>query len=249
MTPASRDLGPRPQPVRRDTSNGRMYVVVVGINCYRAWPKLDRAVSDARGARNAFVARGFTELRPPLLDEAATGAALHRLVTDELRVLDSDDSLVVFFAGHGHTVTRTYPDETIDKRGYLIPVDAEPPGACGGWVNLETWLHEIAHLPAKHILVVIDACHSGIALNPVIRWRGEDVRTSEPFAELRARRSRRIITSALDDQLAMDGGPLTGHSLFTGCLIEALTGGLREKTQPGAATGSAIALYVQDRVI
>jgi hypothetical protein len=72
-----------------------------------------------------------------------------------------------------------------------------------------------------------------------------------PFAALQVRQSRLIITSALDDELALDSGPVDGHSLFTGCLIEGLTGGL-----PGdvvwngrpVITGSQIAQYVRQRV-
>lgn len=249
-SPGVRDVAGGEEPVVCETSRGNMYVTVVGIDRYRAWSSLQRAVSDARGARDAFVKLGFKEFRPALFDDAATGAALQRLVTDELRALGNEDSLVVFFAGHGHTVTTPYPDHTVSKRGYLVPVDAEPPGttSVGTLVSLDNWLHDLAHLPPKHILVVIDACHSGIALNPVIRWRGEDIRTSEPLARLRARRSRRIITSALDNELAMDGGPIEGHSLFTGCLIEALTGGLQAKTGQRTVTGSEIALHVQRRV-
>ncbi len=226
-----------------------MYVVVIGIDRYRAWNPLSNAAHDARGAQHAFEQLGFLAARPPLLDEAATGAALQSLVTDELRALGTDDSLVVFFAGHGHTVTTTYPDGVLAKIGYLIPVDGAPPGGgTGSWVTLHSWLSELARLLPRHILVILDACHSGIALDPVIRWRGEDLRLTEPLETLRARRSRRIITSALDQQLAMDSGPVAGHSLFTGCLIEALTGGLRAKTGQPMATGSEIALHVQHRV-
>ena len=239
-------LDPHPA---RNTSTGGMYVAVIGIDRYRAWGKLQHAVSDARGARDTFLKLGFQEFRPALFDDAATGSALYRLATDELRTLHHDDSLVIFFAGHGHTVTTTYGDGTIAKRGYLIPADAESPGPnIGTWINLEVWLHEIAHLPPRHILVVIDACHSGIALHQVVRWRGEDVRRSEPLAALGARRSRRIITSALDDERAMDSGPIAGHSLFTGCLIEALTGGLQARTGQATTTGSELALHVQRRV-
>jgi nucleoside phosphorylase len=51
----------------------------------------------------------------------------------------------------------------------------------------------------------------------------------------------------LDDQLALDNGPLPGHSLFTGCLIEALTGGLASSKHE-SITGSELGLYVQNRV-
>jgi len=83
----------------------------------------------------------------------------------------------------------------------------------------------------------------------VVTWRGfgGDGPDAEPLAQLRARQSRRVITSALEDQRALDNGPVPGHSLFTGCLIEGLTGGL---TQGGKreVTGSELGQYLQRRV-
>jgi hypothetical protein len=46
----------------------------------------------------------------------------------------------------------------------------------------------------------------------------------------------------------MDGGPVPGHSLFTGCIIEALTGGIAADASQGLVTGSEIGQYVQRRV-
>jgi hypothetical protein len=45
----------------------------------------------------------------------------------------------------------------------------------------------------------------------------------------------------------MDGGPYPGHSLFTGCLIEALTHGLRQG-ENRVTTGSELGVYLQRRV-
>lgn len=220
--------------------------MAIGIDCYQSWRQLHNAVSDARGTARAFEQLGFEQVRAPLLDQAATRDALQRLVTDDLRTLDPNDSLVVFFAGHGHTVTTSFPDETFVKTGYLIPVGAER-NSSATWLKLDSWLSDVARLPPRHILVILDACHSGIALAPVVRYRGGDVTLTSSMETLRARRSRRVITSALDDQLALDSGPLHGHSLFTGCLIQALTGGLPTEHR-GFVTGSDIGLHVRRRV-
>ena len=204
-------------------------------------------MADARGVLAAFEKLGFERVAEPLFDDQATSRALHHLVTDGLRRLDPNDSLVLFFAGHGHTITTTFADGTTAKQGYLIPVDAEDPGGgIGTWLDLESWLRRVAHLPPKHILVVLDACHSGIALN-VTRWRDAGTLPEEAFEQLRARRSRRVMTSALDDERAMDSGPRHDHSLFTGCLLEALDDGL---TRAGRrrATGSDLFSYVRHRV-
>jgi len=229
---------------------GRAYIAVIGIDQYSTWNRLYNAVSDARGALRLFAGFGFELIGPPLLDDDATGDALRRLVVDDLSGLGNDDSLVLFFAGHGHTVTRSYGGTSV-RDGYVIPVDGESPGGrAHTWLRLESWLTEITRIPAKHILVILDACHSGLALGPILQWRsrGMEHARKEPLEQLRARRSRRIITSALDDQLAMDGGPVPGHSLFTGCLVEAMTGGLVASTGHQIVTGSEIGHYVQRRV-
>lgn len=235
----------------RDTHGGQTCIVVIGIDRYRTWSRLHNAVSDANGVLQVFSRLGFEHVGQPLFDEMATGDALRRLVTDDLTALGDNDSLVLFFAGHGHTLVRNYYGDAIVKDGYIIPVDGDRPGGrASTWLRLESWLSEVTRIPAKHILVLLDACHSGLALGPVIQWRSRGVEAGprEAFEQLRARRSRRIITSALDDQLAMDSGPVPGHSLFTGCLIEGLTSGLLAKTGRSTVTGSEIAQYVQRRV-
>jgi hypothetical protein len=220
---------------------------VIGIDQYVAWPRLSNAVSDAAGAARLFTQLGFVEVTVPLLDGAATGEAMRCLVTDDLAQLAPDDSLVLFFAGHGHTHTAHFGDVSV-KTGYVIPVDA---GHSGGrvatWLRLDSWLSDIARLPPRHILVIIDACHSGVALGALVKWRDAVPAPASALDDLQARRSRRIITSALDDQRAMDSGPYPGHSLFTGCLIEGLSGGLSECGRH-VATGSEIGLYLQRRV-
>jgi len=191
---------------------------------------------------------GFVEVTEPLLDGAATSEAMHRLVTTDLAHLAPDDSLVLFFAGHGHTCTTHFDDVSV-KTGYVVPADAALPGehVAATWLRLDSWLSDIARLPPRHILVVIDACHSGVALSGLHKWRDEVGRSTRDLNALQTRRSRRIITSALDDQRAMDGGPYPGHSLFTGCLLEGLSGGLAEDGQR-VATGTEIGQYIQKRV-
>lgn len=223
-------------------------IAVIGIDRYAEWPRLANAVSDARAAARLFTGLGFEQVTAPLLDDAATGEALRHLVTDELAQLSPDDNLVVFFAGHGHTHTADFGDTAV-KTGCLIPVDGALPRGhvSASWLRIDVWLSDIARLPPRHILVLVDACHSGVALGALHKWRDEGPEPSTELAALQARRSRRVITSALDDQRAMDGGPYPGHSLFTGCLIEAFSGGLAEGGRR-AATGRELGLYLQKRV-
>lgn len=230
--------------VGRPAGQGRNLIVVIGINRYQRWQPLSNAVNDACGAAALFEKLGFAQAAPALIDDTATGRAIQSLVIDDLTTLRADDSLVLFYAGHGGN-RKHYVGGREVTTGYLIPVDAED--RVSTWVDLEGWLRAVALLPAKHILVILDACHSGIALDPVIKWRDGESWRRESLSTLQARQSRRIITSALGEQRAMDSGPYEGHSLFTGCLIEALTCGLRRSDEP-VTTGSELGLYVQRRV-
>ncbi|HEX3475909.1 MAG TPA: caspase family protein [Kofleriaceae bacterium] len=222
-------------------------VATVGVDRYHRWPRLRNAVNDAAVASDVFRRLGFEQAVPPLLDGAATADALQSLVHDDLSRLDADDSLVVFFAGHGHSMTRTFGDGTRVQTGYLVPVDGERDRP-SGWLELDSWLSDVARLPPKHILVILDACHSGVALGSAMRGRERLVSASnrDALAVLSQRRSRRVITSALADQHASEVGPVAGLSLFTGCLIEGLEGGI--SSHGGLVTGSELGQYLQRRV-
>lgn len=243
--------------IRRDISSrstsgdpagsGRNVIAAIGIDRYQRWPLLANAVHDATVMLEVFRRLGFQQVTPPLLNEAATGKAIQSLVTDDLVVLGSDDSLVLFYAGHGGTRSHHFGDEII-RTGYLIPADAEAsPDKVATWLELDAWLRMVSLLPPRHILVVLDACHSGIALSRVTRWRNRGVGRAEPLSDLRRRRSRRIMTSALGEQVVLDNGPHHGHSLFTGCLLEALTYGTGGG-QDRVITGSELWLHVRRRI-
>ena len=231
----------------RSVRHGKSYVVAIGIDRYQAWGRLHNAVQDARGVAQAFERLGFESRMSPLLDQQATADALRRLVADDLRTLQQDDSLVLFFAGHGHN-TVIEAGGARETTGYLIPCDGDQPGGrTSSWLRIDVWLNEVAKLPPRHILVILDACHSGLALPPVARFRGSSRHLPEQVERLRARRSRRVITSAHDDEQALDSGPVAGHSLFTGYLIKALAGEMEGIT--GFATGTEIGAYVQGKVM
>lgn len=224
-------------------------MVAIGIDRYTSWPALGNAASDARGATAAFQRHGFElALRAdgsqitPLLDEAATHDAIRSLIARDLKRLTEDDRLVVFFAGHGTTITRALSGHAA-KVGYLIPVDAGDHASHEhNWIHLDTLLGEIAWLKPRHILVILDACYTGAVLDAIrsfTRGRGS---AENPLASLRTKHSRRIIVSARGDERAADGGA-DGHSIFTAALVAALA-----RTDRTHLTGDDLASELQRHV-
>jgi hypothetical protein len=224
---------------------GQSIVVAIGINKYAHWRKLNNAVLDACSLQQTLIDKlGFIAPIEPLIDGAATKDAIEALVTERLReIVKKDDSLVLFFAGHGHTRV-----EELSETGFIIPVDARIPDGreyWGDYIRLNHWLQEVSELPARHILVILDACHSGFALGSAMNVFRDAVRYQKDISR---NRSRKVITSAKRDQPALDGGPIPGHSLFTGTIINGFNWGEADIDGNGFITSSELGLYLQQKV-
>lgn len=137
------------------------------------------------------------------------------MVEDQLQeILQEDDNLILFFVGHRHTRVDKLGSQTIEI-GYLIPIEASGSNKYSEYIEIDPFLKSVAQLPTKHILVILDSCHSGFALGEVKQYRDTVTYTKD----LSNKVSRRVITSALREQPALDSGSIPGHSLFTGTLI------------------------------
>jgi hypothetical protein len=224
---------------------GCLLVIVIGINEYQYWQKLKNAVQDAVGLQQILIDKlGFTAPIEPLINEQATKTAINNLVEDRLReILQKDDNLILFFAGHGHTRVDKLGTQTIET-GYLIPVEASGSNKYSEYIEIDPFLKSVAKLPAKHILVILDSCHSGFALGEVKQYRDAVTYTKD----LSSKVSRRVITSALREQPALDGGPIPGHSLFTGTLINGFNSGEADLDSNGLISSSELGLFIQQKV-
>ncbi|WP_426336272.1 polysaccharide deacetylase family protein [Pseudoduganella sp. R-31] len=230
---------PEPDKVAISTGYANSYAVVIGINDYQKWPKLQYAVQDAKAIRDTLVSRfGFDGARVfTLTNGDATRNNILALFHDKLAEakLRKDDRIFVFFAGHG--ATRQLSSGR--SLGYIIPVDSDPQQVSVDAIPM-TDLQNIAEsLDAKHLLFVMDACYSGLGLT-----RGGG---TTAFLRDNARRiGRQMLTAGGADQMVADGGP-NGHSVFTWTLLQAL-GGKADLNGDGMITATELAAYVAPAV-
>jgi hypothetical protein len=242
-----RGIGPRPT-LTAPVPTGHRYVVAIGVDHYAnpTWQSLSRAVSDAKGFSAVLHDQlGYELAAPPITEKEATREQILSLIDDLYKVLKPGDDLVIFFAGHGTTRTNAVgPPET----GFLVPYDA-PDQAAGRWsdyIEVDEFLNKINTLPATHILVILDSCHSGIALADGIVKRGA---LENYKAAMAAETGRVVITSADSSELAADsGGPLPDHSLFTGIMIDGLKTGKADMQGLGFVTSSELGVFVNAQV-
>jgi formylglycine-generating enzyme required for sulfatase activity len=197
---------------------GRFRLLSIGINRYVEWPRLETAVAGAVGLADLLGRDYGFEGARTLTDGEATRAA----ITGELaRLVDEaepEDSVVIYFAGHGHIDPRT-------QTGSWIPVDAVADRTGQRYEASATWLSNSVvkdHLKAckaRHVLLISDSCFAGDFLRshreapPVI----DDAYVRRSFQQ----RSRLALTAG-GVQPVVDSG-LPGQSVFTGFLLHALS--------------------------
>jgi hypothetical protein len=147
----------------------RQYALIIGINEYKKLSPLNNSVYDAWNLKEILIDNyGYKkENIIELYNEAATYRNIRSKLRGFLDDLKPDDSLLIYFSGHGHK------DKKL-KQGYWVPYDA------GTTVETETISilneaimdeiprkipnHEIRdtlnECKAKHIFIVSDSCYS-----------------------------------------------------------------------------------------
>jgi uncharacterized caspase-like protein len=164
--------------------------------------------------------------------------------------IQPEDVVVIYFAGHG-TAQR--------KRFYLIPYDL---GYMGSRTQLDReglqdiLAHSISdeelervveEIDAGQVILVIDACNSGQALEAEEKRRGP--MNSKGLAQLAYEKGMYILTAAQSYQAAQEAGRL-GHGYLTYALVEE---GLRTKSADRAPKDGQVLLrewldYATERV-
>jgi uncharacterized caspase-like protein len=222
---------------------GTAYIIAVGVNEYEnSQYNLKYAKADAQSFGDEMRRRqtqlaGFERVEViQLLDQDATKAnilaAIKRLAgetgppslkagpLDALKRAEPEDTVVIYFAGHGTAQA---------QRFYLIPHDLGYTGERTKLTEqgLKTMLaHSISDieleaavegLDAGHLLLIIDACNSGQALEAEEKRRGP--MNSKGLAQLAYEKGMYILTAAQSFQAALEAAQL-GHGYLTYALVE-----------------------------
>jgi len=222
---------------------GVAYVIAIGLNEYQnKGYNLKYAVADAqsfgdeiRAKQNQLGEYERVEV-VSLVNENATKAnilaALKKLSgetmapslkagpLDNLKKAEPEDSVIIYYAGHGTAQA---------ARFYLIPHDL---GYTGERTELDReglntiLAHSISdveledaveRIDAGHLLLIIDACNSGQALEAEEKRRGP--MNSKGLAQLAYEKGMYILTAAQSFQAALEAAQL-GHGLLTYALVE-----------------------------
>ena len=197
----------------------------MGVSDYKRMDRLPRVTDDLNNLSRVLRALGFTVVR--VENEKLTLANVRSpQAFFENASIGPDDRLLVFFAGHGF---RRIEGRT--ERGYLALIDAASGEANGqNTIAMEEFVAWAQRVPAKHLLVLLEACFSGLAVGGRdVRMMGEEDaaahHTPDPVAlyDL-ARDSGRYLVMAGDENQRVPMADKWGGGLFTSAVIQALQG-------------------------
>jgi flagellar hook assembly protein FlgD len=199
-----------------DTTPGRQIAVLIAVDKYKDWLPLRFPVRDAKQLKQVLQDRYWITDIIELYNENATKAGILKrldLLTQELK---PEDSVLIYYAGHGHLDSAT-------DMGFWIPQDAGTDVySQANWLPNAQIRALIGRMKARHVVLVSDSCFSGDILNTTRGTSGPyPVITNEYFKNAYARRSRQVLTSGASETVP-------DESLFTRSLIRTL----EENTKP-----------------
>ena len=191
------------------------HAVVIGIERYReGLPNADFAVGDARLAAEYFkrVLGVPPENVALLIDDHATNVDFQKYFERWLpnRVHEGDE-VFVYFSGHG-------APNPAKGDAYMVPYDGDPTYIEQTGYSVKRMYDQLAKLPAKKVLVVMDSCFSGAGGRSVLA-KGARPLVSLQTSEVPARIT--VLSASAGDQIS-NSYTEKGHGLFTYYLLKGM---------------------------
>ena len=220
----------------------QLHVLTIGINEYDVSRlKLNYAVPDAvalgdsfkSGAASYYSAVNLT----PVFDQKATKKTIVRELGD-LEETNPQDTVVIYFAGHGHVYGSQFNYLTHKTRFPLRKRDINKNG-----LSIEEIGDFISRIGARRVLLLMDTCKSGDAL-ATLTSHEQDQRLLHVFSN---RLGIHLVAATAKGQLAAELEEL-GHGIFTYSILDALSGVADRSPADGFVSIDELISHVEGQV-
>jgi len=173
---------------------GKQYLVLIAIDNYKYWLPISGPVKEARKLNEVISYRYYMDEIIELYNENATKSKIIKLFRDLQNRLKVNDSLLIFFSGHGHL------DES-SNNGFWISVNGGlDENKMENWIPNSVIRGLVSNIKAKHILLISDSCYSGELLNI---YKGTKLTkiNNEYLKKAFSRRCRQVLTSSASERV------------------------------------------------
>jgi len=204
---------------RKVSQRDTYYAVVIGIGKYKddRIPKLKYTTVDAKemykiltDPQYGYFPENHVKL---LIDEQATSSNIKSAIGTWLRRnTRKDDTVIIFFAGHGA------PE---DEKTYWVTYNANIDDLYGTALSNDEISDMFDRIEAKKMIAFLDSCYSAATVHRTDRKRGVTI-VKDPFQKFKGK-GRVIITSSDGEEQSLEIDKF-GHGVFTYHLAKALKG-------------------------
>jgi WD40 repeat protein len=227
-----------------------LYILSIGINKYKnSSYNLDYAVNDSKSFTRAVEKGGDTLFNTvveySITNEGATKENIQSTIEEIKAKIGPEDVFVFYYAGHG---VMSYEENEEDSDFFIVTYDVtnlygETEMLKEKAISAKELMEYSVQVVAEKQLFILDACHSGGALNS-FATRGSS--REKALAQLARSTGTFFLTASQDAQYANEVGDLK-HGLFTYALLEIIEGQVGGSGDQ-KVTVTEIKTYVEDRV-
>lgn len=213
--------------VIREKEKGNIWAVVIGINEYLHVRNLKYAVNDASGIKSYL--REYLGLPEEnifyLTDRQATKTRILSLLGTQIRRKASqEDTVIIFYAGHGAAETDPIDHDMDGLEKYLLPHEARLDDLFSTAISMNDITTIFQRIRSDRIYFIADTCYSGASGGRTILASGTRATLSDKFLERISRgKGRVIITASSANEVSKEDDKLK-HGIFTYYFLKGLKG-------------------------
>ena len=213
--------------VVRIKERGKIWAAVIGINQYQKTRSLKYAVNDA----NAFKDYLKTNLQLPshqifsLTNQEATKDNLLSMLGTKLRrKVATEDTVIIFFAGHGAVEADPINPDGDGFEKYLLPFDANLDDLYSTAISMGEVTRIFHRIQSDRLIFIADTCYSGAAGGRTQLAAKTRAALSDHFFDRISKGKGRVIISSCSPNEVSKEDDRYKHGLFTYYLLKGLKG-------------------------
>ena len=236
--------------ITRDKEHGEVWAAVIGINDYPNARGLKYAVNDALAFKNYLSQNiGVPENNIFLLtDQNATKENIQHLLGTKLkRQTAKEDTVIIFYAGHGAVETDPSNPDGDGFEKYLLPYDADLNDLYTTSISMDEVRKIFQRISAERLIFIADTCYSGASGGRTMVTSKTRANLSDKFYERIAKgKGRVIISSCSANEISKEDDSLQ-HGIFSYYMLEGLKGSA-DQDGDGIITVSELFSYISRKV-
>ena len=236
--------------VTRVKARGQIWAIVIGINQYQSTRNLKYAVNDARAFKDYLKDYvGLPEQRIYYLaDRDATKTRIESLLGTAIkRKASKDDTVIIFYAGHGAVETDPSNPDGDGFEKYLLPHDAELEDLYTTSISMNDIRTIFSRIRAERLIFIADTCYSGASGGRTMMTTKTRATLSDKFYERISKgKGRVIISSCSANEISKEDDKLQ-HGVFSYYMLEGLKG-RADQDGDGIITVSELFSYISRKV-